>query len=84
MGLYPHCAVHTDASINSVLWPSIRDKLITFSNSTPGFQPRPIVEDLLANASVHPGPDLLDCSAWELSEGFIRRYRSVPESPDRR
>lgn len=69
-----------DASINSVLWPSIRDKLITFSNSTPGFQPRPIVEDLLANASVHPGPDLLDCSAWELSEGFIRRYRSLVDA----
>jgi hypothetical protein len=59
IAITPHSSFLThnraDATINAVLWPSVRDKLITTQNGQNPIQPALLIQEMEANMTVHPG-----------------------------
>jgi len=69
--LTPH-----DQRIDTVIWPSMRDRLISHSE----LELPTVLAKLLENISVHPTnelQDLLDSNYWEIGEAFVRKYRML-------
>jgi hypothetical protein len=59
IAITPHSSslmhIGADATINAVLWPSVRDKLITGQNGQNPIQPALLIQEMEANMTVHPG-----------------------------
>lgn len=44
-----------DAAINAVIWPGMRDKLITAQNGQNALHPLTLIQEMEAQTTVHPG-----------------------------